>query len=550
MTASYIVLHIIGAVCLLLWGTRMVRRGITRAYGSSLRAFIAKGTSNRIISCASGIAATALLQSSTAAALLMLSFVKKHSITITAALAFIIGADIATTLVAQILTFDLSWLSPALLTIGIIGHMRYEHGGRRKHICGVFIGVGLMLLSLALIREASSPLTQSQVLPLILAPLESDPVMAILFAALLTWIIHSSLAAILLFAALASGGIIDLHLGFLLVMGANLGGAFITFIATYKEDHIARRITFGNIIMRALTVIILGLFTHDILSVLATLNMDTARAIVSMHMGFNIALGIAFLPFVQMIALVSEKIFPAPKTTKIDENDPIYLDDQALETPVIALASAARETLRMAEIVENMLEQTIESFKQNNATLAKKISCEDDRVDHLYRAIKLYLAKLTQESLDPKEADRYLQILTFSTNLEHVGDIIEKSLMELAQKKIKAKERFSDEGWDEIKNFHGKVLDNMKLAQTIFLSEDPALARQLIGAKKDIREAEQATSTQHFQRLREGLPETIATSSIHLDIIRDYRRINSYIATVAYAILENAVRHADERRKH
>ena len=197
-----------------------------------------------------------------------------------------------------------------------------------------------------------------------------------------------------------------------------------------------------------------------------------------------------------------------------------------------------------------MLEQTIETFKQNNSRLANKISKEDDTVDRLYAAIKHYLAKLTQESLDPKEADRYLQILTFATNLEHVGDIVDKSLMELAKKKIKHGERFSDEGWAEIKSFHAQVLQNMKLAQTLFLSEDPALARILIDAKKTIREAEQETSTQHFQRLREGLPETIATSSLHLDIIRDYRRINSYITTVAYSIIETHARHANKRKRH
>ncbi len=528
----------------------MVKRGFTRAYGSSLRLFISRSMKNRSIACVSGLATTALLQSSTAATLLMLSFVKRHGITITAALGFIIGADIATTLVAQVLTFDLSWLSPLLLMIGIIGHMKFEHGGRKKHIFTIFIGIGFMLLSLALIREASAPLTHSPTLGLIMKPLNSDPVMAILFAAFLTWIIHSSLAAVLLFAALASSGIIGIELGFLLVLGANLGGSFITFIATYKNGTTARRITFGNVMMRTTFIIILGFFEDPILSWLKTLGLDTARQIVTVHTGFNIALGIAFLPIVHWVGAISIKIFPKNKAAKPPPGTPMYLDEQALSTPVIALAAAARETLRMAEMVEDMLQDTITCFKQNTDTMAKEIAKKDDQIDNLYRAIKLYLARLTQESLDPKEADRYLQILTFSTNLEHVGDIVEKSLMELAIKKIKKGERFSDEGWTEIKNFHAQVLRNMKLAQTIFLSEDPKLARQLIDNKNAIREAEQETSTQHFQRLREGLPETIATSSLHLDIIRDYRRVNSYISSVAYSIIENAVRHADERKSH
>jgi len=550
ITSSLILLHIIGAVCLLLWGTRMVKMGFTRAYGSSLRSFVSRGTKNRFTSAISGFGVTALLQSSTAATLLMLSFVKKHGISLTAAIAFIIGADIATTIVAQILTFDLSWLSPALLAIGIIGHIKNEHGGRKRHIFRIFIGIGLMLLSLALIRDATLPLKTSETLPLILAPLYNDPLMAIGFAAILTWIVHSSLATILLFAAFASSGIISAELGFLMVVGANIGGALISFFVTYRQGHQARQITSANIIMRTICAILFYIFMDTIIAKLSAFDMDVDRKIVTLHVLFNVALGIIFLPIVPLVAKFGQKIFPDKDKKEIVKSDPVYLDEEALFTPVIALASAARETLRMSEMVEDMLERTITSFKQNSDTMAKNISQEDKTVDRLYSAIKHYLARMTQESLDPKEADRYLQILTFATNLEHVGDIIDTSLMELAKKKIHKGEKFSEKGWQEIKDFHAQVLENMKLAQSLFLSEDPSLARQLIDAKKIIREAEQETSSLHFDRLRQGLPETIATSSLHLDIIRDYRRINSYITTVAYSIIENSEKYEKERKRH
>ena len=407
-----------------------------------------------------------------------------------------------------------------------------------------------MLLSLALIRDVTLPLKTSETLPLIMAPLNNDPSMAIGFAALLTWIVHSSLATILLFAAFASNQIIDMQLGFLLVIGTNIGGALISFVATYKQGNKARQITSSNIVMRAICALVFYLFMDSILIQLDTFGLDTARQIVTLHVLFNVVLCIIFLPIVPLIAKIGEIIFPYEDTQKREESDPLYLDEEALFTPVIALASAARETLRMAEMVEDMLTKTITCFKQNTDKMARDISFEDETVDRLYASIKHYLARMTQESLDPKEADRYLQILTFATNLEHVGDIIDTSLMELAKKKIKNGERFSDEGWQEIKDFHAQVLENMKLAQNLFISEDPQLARQLIDAKKTIREAEQETSTQHFQRLREGLPETIATSSLHLDIIRDYRRINSYITTVAYQIIENHARHINERKHH
>lgn len=528
----------------------MVKLGVTRAYGTSLRRAIAHGTSNRITAMLSGMLTTALLQSSTATALLLISFAKKHAIPLSASLAVIIGADIATTLIAQILTFDLSWLSPALLVIGIIGHLKFENAGRRRHQSRIIIGLGFMLLALTMIRAAAAPLAHSETLPLILAPLEFDPVMAILIAAALTWVLHSTLAAVLLFASLAASGIIDLELGILLVMGANLGGALIALVATYQEGIQARRITISNLLMRIATLVITIAFLPFIISQVQTLGADTARQVVHFHTGFNIALGLIFLPLTGHIAYLAERFLPAPQNIPPPPHAPIYLDDKALNTPVVALACAARESLRMAEMVQKMLELTIESFKQNTDTLAKKVIRQDDTVDKLYKEIKLYLTRLTRESLDPKEADRYLQILTFATNLEHIGDIIDKSLMDLALKKIKKGERFSEEGWQEIKDFHKLVLENMKLAQTIFLSEDPVLAQQLVENKRVVREAEAKSSALHFQRLSTGMKQTLATSAIHLDIIRDYRRINSYITTVAYTILENAKEFEGQRKRN
>lgn len=543
-------LHIIADVCLLLWGTRMVKNGFNRAYGTSLRKTILKGTSNRFFACFSGIGVTMLLQSSTATTLLLISFIKNSAVPLAAALAVIIGSDIATTLVAQILIFDLSWISPALITLGVVGFLMNKQGGRKNHIFRVFIGLGLMLLSLSLIKQVSAPLAESETLPLILAPLEADPIMAILIAALITWIMHSSLASVLLFAALASGNIIDLELGILMILGANLGGAFIAYAVTYKDGGDARRVTTGNLIMRFATLVLFLVFFEKTQSLLLETEWSIERSLVNLHTGFNLVLAIIFLPSVQWVALICEKLVPSKTYDTKPPHEPLYLDEQALQTPVLALAGAARETMRMSEVVEDMLQKTIDAFKDNNSGLAKDIRTQDDTVDILYSKIKLYLTRLTREALDPKESDRYIQIMTFATNLEHIGDIIDKSLMEMAQKKIKNKERFSDEGWREIKNFHGEVAHNMRTAQAIFLSEDPELAQQLIDQKKEIAGAAKQSSAQHFDRLREGLPETIATSSLHLDIIRDYRRINSYITSVAYAILDNAEKYKKRRKSH
>lgn len=449
-----------------------------------------------------------------------------------------IGADVSTTLVAQVLSLDLSWLSPVLIIIGVVIYLGNERKGLRRHAGRIFIGLGLMLLSLTLIREASIPLKGSDLLPLIIEPLKADPAFAILLSAIITWVIHSSLASVLLFASLATSGIVDLELGLLLVIGANLGGALVPFAATFKEGVKARQITLANITMRLIVGALALAFLPLVQEQIKTIPADTAHLIVHSHTAFNVVLAIIFLPLVTPLAAIFAKALPEKKSRR-SKNNPQYLDESALDSPAMALAGAARETLRIAELIEKMVKNSIDAFQTNDKDVIKKIRKADNQVDLLYKEVKLYLTKLSQESLDLKEADRYMQILTFSTNLEHVGDIIDKGLMELADKRLRKQEKFSKAGFKEIKEFHGYVLENIGLAQAIFMSSDQGLAAQLVEGKTTIRKAADATSLKHFKRLQERQSETLATSSLHLDIIRDYRRINSYITRVAYATLHS-----------
>ncbi len=458
-------------------------------------------------------------------------------ITTSGAIAVIIGADLSTTLVAQILTFDLSLLSPILIIAGTVMRISEKNTGRSKHIARALIGLGLMLLSLTMIREISEPLKHSEVLPLLLAPLQNEPILAIAFAALFTWLVHSSLAIVLVFAALASAGIIPLGLGLYLILGANLGGALIAYSATYSDGAKVRRITSANLFMRCTTLIIFVPFLDLISEQLTALEHDPARQIVHFHTGFNLALAIIFLPLSGIIAQKFDKLMPEPAKPTGD-NAPLYLDEGQLDKPTIALASASRETLRLADLVQEMLEQTLQAMKHNDEKLAQRTRSTDKKVDTIYREIKSYLTRLKHEQLSVIEAARYEQIITFATNLEHCGDIIEKSLIALVSKKIKHQENFSHDGWHEIKDFHASVLKNCQTAQSIFLSQSTELATELIDEKKGMRHAELESSRQHFKRLRQGEPQTIATSSIHLDILRDLRRINSYITSLAYTILD------------
>ena len=519
-----------------MWGVTLLRLGITHGFGAELRRALAASTQNRFKSFFSGVAITALLQSSTATVLIVAAFAGQGMIKSASGLAMVLGADVGTTLVAQVFSFDLSFLAPVFMVLGYFAFI-VKKSGRFKNLGRILIGLALMLFALGWIKEAAIPLKTSETLPIILQTLERDPFFAVIVVALLTWVAHSSLAIILLLMSFVASGVLPLMLGFYMVLGANLGGVIPPILATLKDHPEARRVPLGNLFIRLAGVLALFFFIPFIKPYFYEFGDIPARQIVNFHTAFNVLLAVIFLPFTGIISRLMKKIIPDVLETD-DISTARYLDKKDLTAPTVALASATRETLRMADMVQDMLDDTIRVFKTNDKMLLEKVRAEDNVIDSIYSQIKTYMAQLSQEFMDPKEAQRYVQVLTFSTNLEHAGDVIDKNLMPLALKKIKRQIDFSEEGMKEIEHIHHLVMESVQLAQSIFVSDDIDLARQLLKDKHDIREAEIAGMATHIERLSEGKPETVDTSSLHVDIIRDYRRINSYMCTVAYPLLE------------
>lgn len=529
-------MNIIAGVCLLLWGVTLLRLGVTRGFGAELRRFLAVCANNRVKAFFAGLGMTTLLQSSMATTLIVTAFAGQGLVNASTGLAIILGADVGTTLVAQLFSLDLTLLTPLFILTGYIAYS-LEHSGRIKNIGRILIGLALMLLSLEMIKTASIPLKESETLPLVLEPLTKDPFFAVILAALFTWIAHSSLAIVLLIMSLVASGVLDLQLGLFLVLGANIGGTIAPLIATLRDNPDAMRIPLGNMLIRITGVLACIPFLHMALPYLAAWEADEAKQIVDFHTGFNILLALAFLPLTGVL----NKLLKAALPNRPQADDPgkaRYLNEKDLDMPSVALASAARETLRMGDIIQKMLEDTLQVFRTNDEKLLSRVREEDDTVDKIYGSIKNYMARLSQEFMDPKEATRYVQILTFSTNIEHVGDVIDKNLMPLALKKIKNQQQFSSAGFKEIEHMHRLVVESIQLAQSVFISGDTDSARRLVEGKETIRKAEIDGMATHIDRLRGGVPETISTSSLHLDIIRDYRRINTYMCTVAFPLLE------------
>jgi phosphate:Na+ symporter len=537
MTPTLILLNIVGGVCLLLWGLRNVRNGITRAFGAQLHDVIAKSTKNRISSFFAGIGVTAIVQSSTATALIVGAFCGQGMLTVSGGIAVMLGADVGTTLVAQFLSFDLGWLAPAFVIVGYILFQKFKNSGRLGHIGKFILGLGLMLFALGWIRQSAGPLQDSEVLSMVLQSLDSDPIFAVLIAAIITWVMHSSIAMVLLLMTLVISGVLPIYTGLAMILGANIGGAIAPFVTTLKDSPMAARVPLGNILMRTVGVIVALPFLDEIIALLTSFGLSEERLLVDFHLLFNVALAITFLPFTTYIGALCQKLMP-DKEAVDNESLPRYLDKKELNTTSVALSGAMRETLRMADVLEKMLQDSIRSLRDNDSALVYQIRQRDDVIDNLYRELKMYMAEITHESLDTSESMRYMQILSFAANIESAGDTIDKSLMEMAKKKIKDRLRFSTSGWADIEKIHNFVLETMRQAHSVFVSPDIKMARTLIQSKEILREIETKAVEDHFNRIREGIPETIATSALHLDILRDYRRINSAMAALAYPILE------------
>ncbi len=536
MHGTEILITLIGSVALLLWGVRMVRTGVTRAFGSQIRRVIATSTRNRWRAFLTGFSITAFVQSSTATTLIVSSFASRALIAAPAALAVVLGADLGSTMAVQVLSFDLGWLAYAAIAAGVFWFMGTGEE-RSRHIARIAIGLGLMLLSLKLIATASAPLRGSLAINAVLGGLVGEPIVAMLIGAIVTWLAHSTLAIVLLVASLAAAQIMPPDVAAALVIGCNIGGAFAPFIGQTGASPAARRVPLGNLLMRTSMGLLALPAIGPALSMLALITPEPARLSINFHTLFNLAVVVVFFGLVPLVARLCAAILP-DKPNVEDGSRPRYLDPALVEHPAEALACAARETLSLGDHVAQMLRQTMDVFTRDDQKLMRAVETSDDAVDRLHEAIKLYLIQVSRAGMSETESRRYVEILSFVTNLEHVGDIIDKNLMELAAKKIRNRVAFSAEGLDELKAFHARVLDNLQLAFNVFMSRDPAIARRLLREKTEMREAELSAADSHFRRLREGRPESIESSAIHLDVVRDLKRINSHLTSVAYPILE------------
>lgn len=522
---------------LLLWAVRMVRTGMERAFGAALRDGLRRAGGSATGAAGAGAVLAVLLQSATAVGLLSAGFVASGLLGATTALAAVLGADLGSALVVRVLALDLSGLIPLLLLTGAVLFLKFERRSIRQ-IGRIVLGIGFVLLSLQMIGAATEPLRESVTLPAVIRYLQGDPLSAFAIVAVLTWGMHSSVAMVLLLAAMAQRGLLPVDAALPMVLGANFGAGLIALWLARAMPAVALRVLLGNLLLRGgFALLALGaavIFALDP----AWLGARPDVQVVHLHLLFNLVFVVLSLPLIAPVLRLTEAMLPDPALPPAPQQvRRSALDRSVLDQPAVALASAKRELLLMGETVEAMFAPVMDVLASDNDGQIAALRALDAEVNARHTEIKLYIAEVNRNDLSATQMHHGIELTDFAINLEHVGDIIAKTLLHLAEEKHRLDLRFSDEGWAEMRGLHARVRANLQLALNVLVSGDAGSAQALMREKERMRSLERESHDRHLARLARGNAESLATSNLHLEAVRAFKEINSLLVTVAHPIL-------------
>jgi phosphate:Na+ symporter len=404
-----------------------------------------------------------------------------------------------------------------------------------------------MLMALSGLVHTLGPLENTPLLRPVVSSLANDPILAACVAAMLTWACHSSIAIVLLVASFAATHVVDPIGALALVLGANLGGALPALVNA--SSPVARRLPLGNLLIRAVGVLLTLPFLQEITHVFELAESAPGRLVVNFHLAFNLTLAALFIGPVAGLARLLTRWLPDPPAPA-DPGRPIHLDVAALDSATVAVANAARETLRMADMVEAMLRDSLQVLQYNDRARAEAIAAHNRCVDQLGGAIRRYLADVGDEqTLDTqREGARGQDILSAVINLEHVADIIANSLVEFALRSLKRGRAFSAQELDMVTAMHTALLESLRLALAVFLHAELRDAKRLVARKTQFREFEAAATALSVRLLRSAAAasrladtraaeEVVEESDLFLRTVRDLRRVHSHLASFAYPIV-------------
>jgi phosphate:Na+ symporter len=536
--ANQMLVVLLGGALLLIYGVRVAGQGLKTAAGAQIKNALSQTTRNRFLGLLVGIVVAFFLQSSSSTSVMLVSFVDSGLVLVSQTLAVLLGAGIGATLTVQLISFKLYDYAIGIAGLGLL-LMFVSRSAARKALGESIFGFGLIFLSIKIISDTMAPLKENELFQQILLTIGREPVLMVLLSGALTGLMQSSAATMGLALSLALNHLIDLRTALPIMLGANLGTISTPFLASLRTRSEARQVSTAQVIFKVLGVLIFIPFLPWFQKLVELTSQSFPHQIANAHTIFNCIVALLFIPFTGPVYKLVLRLSPARKEVREERFGPKYLNPELLQTPSLALAAATREAMRLAEIVQDMLAICIRPFADPcpDPEMIEKIEQMDDKVDILDREIRFYLTHVSRNPLAEEDAKREMEILNLIYNLESLGDVIDKNLMELAKKKCRKEASFSKEGKDELIAFHQKIYQNLVLGLSAFATRDETIAQQVLRNKSKIRDLEQEYYQNHLRRLEEGLAESFETSRIHLDVLSNLRRINSYITNIAYPIV-------------
>ncbi|HEY9281318.1 MAG TPA: Na/Pi cotransporter family protein [Eoetvoesiella sp.] len=537
MKELFALLNFAGYVALLLWGVHMVQSGVQRAFGAALGVALGHALGTRMRAFFAGLGITAAIQSSTATGLMITSFAAGGLVSLIPGLAAMLGANVGTTIIVQLLSFNLTELAPALILVGVWLFMRNQPS-RRRDLGRVSIGLGLLLLALHQLVTLFAPMQTAYLFQVVLDALTDQPVIALLLAGIFAWAAHSSVTVVVLVMSLASHNLVTPTLAYALVLGANLGTSINPIIeGVNNNDPATKRLPVGNFGMRLAGCLLALLLLPWIPTLMNSLSQDAGRSVANFHTLFNIGIALVFLPLLKPYAALLARFFPK-QLDPDDPSRPLYLDESAHEVPAIAIGNAAREALRLSDMLETLLNIAQAGFRRDNRHRIAQARGINSAISRLDNHITTYLATLDKESMNQDDNRRFGDVLAFSSNIAHAASVATTGLLAHTNTLRKKGWALNTEQTHELVENMDRLVRNQRQTAALFVAEDIKSARQLALEKEVFRDIEQSAAEQNLQKIKSGDLASVDIGSLHLDILRDLTMLNSFlVSAAAYPVL-------------
>ncbi len=533
-----VLVGLVGGMGLLLYGIQILSEGLQKIAGARLRTVMSTFTNNRVSALLVGALITIFFQSSTATTVILVGLTSAGLMSLRQTLGVILGADIGTTVTAQLIALKVTEIALPMVGLGatiifFIKRERYRRYGQ------VLMGFGLLFLGLKIMSEVMHPLRGDPFFPQLMAMMGDYPLLAMILAAVFTFLVHSSAAAVGIIMILAMQHLITLQAAIYLLFGANIGTSFTAVLSSLGSSREAQRVATAHMMFKVAGVILFLPFITPFTGLMESITSSPGYQVANVHTFFNIAIALLFLPFTRQFESLLVKLVPDVRQAR-DVFKPRYLDLKLINTPAIALGLATKEINRTFDYVFEMTKDVARILEKNDVSLLNQVFKKEERVDILFNEISQYLTNVLRQPHSRQEFIKCMGLINIVNDLEHIGDIIEKNVTYLAQCKIDGKCNFSEEGWDEISIMHKRVCELMNMTNTAFVTSNRELAEKAYALQKEITRMERHLRVLHIHRLRVGSGSEEA-GAVHLDLINAFLRISEHIRNVAWEVANEGV---------